>query len=77
MSGETFTVGELAEAVTGGNVRAMSKLLNDAGADPRLSELEDEPGAAVSRQTVIDLWALRGGRIAAKLSPFLRRGLRP
>lgn len=73
MSESTFTVGELAWAVTGGNVRTMTKLLNDAGADPRLSELEDNPAAVVPRALVIDLLAMRAGdRVGRKLAEVLR-----
>jgi hypothetical protein len=44
MSGDTFTIGELAERVTSGNERAIRKMLNDAGADPRLEEYTTDPG---------------------------------
>lgn len=75
MSGDTFTVGELALAVIGpytGAVRAMTKMLNDAGAVPRLNELEDDPAAVVPRELVIDLLAMRAGdRVGRKLAEVL------
>jgi len=69
----TFTLGELAERAAGGNLAAMAKLLNDAGADPRLDENTPDPSAEVARGTVIDLWALRAGDgVASRLAPMLR-----
>lgn len=56
---ETFTIGELAARVTGGNERTIRKLLNDAGADPRLDEYAETPAEVVSRDLVVDLYALR------------------
>jgi hypothetical protein len=77
--GSTFTVAELAAQVIGpgiGAVRAMTKLLNDAGAEPRLDELQDDPAAVVSRGTVCDLFALRAGdRLGRKLADVLRPGM--
>ena len=61
MSGQTFTIGELAQRVAGGNERAIRNLLNDAGADPRLDPYTDNPGETVSRELVIDLFAQRAG----------------
>lgn len=61
MNGQTFTIGELARRVTGGNERAIRQLLNDAGADPRLDEYAEAPGQVVSRELVLDLLALRAG----------------
>jgi len=57
----TFTLGDLASKVTGGSLAAMAKLLNDAGAAPRLDENEPNPGAQVDRVTVNDLFAIRAG----------------
>ncbi|MBN1887272.1 MAG: hypothetical protein JW850_04760 [Thermoflexales bacterium] len=57
----TFTLGELAQRVTGGNVTAMAKLLNDAGVAPRLDENTPDPSAEVARETVMDLFAIRAG----------------
>jgi len=75
MSKEKFTVGELAAVVTGGSVRAMTKLLNDAGAG--LDETVDDPTAQVDRAVVVDLWALRAGdRVGRLLSRVLREGVR-
>jgi len=45
----TFTLGELAQRVIGGNVTAMAKLLNDAGVAPRLDENTPDPSAEVAR----------------------------
>ncbi len=67
MNGQTFTIGELARRVTGGNERTIRKLLNDAGADPRLDEYAEDPGQVVSRELVIDLFALRGRRLRVLL----------
>jgi len=61
MAGETFTIGELAQRVTGGNERTIRKLLNDAGAHPRLDEYTTDPGEVVGRDLVVDLFALRAG----------------
>ena len=75
MSGDTFTVSELADAVTGGNVMAMTKMLNDAGAQPRLDELTPTGGQVVTRLVVIDLYATRSGdRVGRKLAEVLREG---
>ena len=56
-----LTLGYLAQRVAGGNLVAMAKMLNDAGADPRLDELEPDATAPVDRLTVIDLFAHRAG----------------
>jgi hypothetical protein len=70
---DTFTVGELAAAVTGGNERAMRRLLNDAGADPRLDEYAANPVEPVAKETVIDLLALHAGdRVGRLLADLLR-----
>jgi len=69
MTKQTFTVGELAEAVTGGNERAMRKLLNDAGG--HLDEYATDQGEAVTRDLAIDLLASRPGRIARVLAHLL------
>ena len=61
MSGGPFTLGELAGRVTGGNLAAMAKMLNDAGADPPLDELEPDPALGVAREAVILLVAQRPG----------------
>lgn len=82
MSGDTFTVSELAEAVTGGNVMAMTKLLNDAGAQPGIEEAVGDPvrlaaagRVVVTRAIVVGLYAMRAGsRVGRKLARLLRRG---
>jgi len=61
MTDETFALGKLAELVTSGSLRAMARMLNDAGANPRLDENEPDRSAVVARQTVIDLAAARAG----------------
>lgn len=70
---QRFTIGELAAAVTGGNERAMRKLLNDAGATPRLDEYATAPTETVGRLVVVDLLAMRAGdRVGRVLAPVLR-----
>jgi len=64
-----FTVGELAELCTGGNERALRKLLNDAGA--KLDEYTENPAETVGRALVVDLYATGGARIASKLYELL------
>jgi len=56
---DSIGLGELADAVTGGNERAMRKLLNDAGAG--LDEYAEDRGELVARRVVVDLLALRAG----------------
>jgi hypothetical protein len=74
MSGDTYTLDQLAQAAAGGNLRAMAKMINDAGADPRLDEIDPTPSAQVARGTVIDLLALRAGdRVGRKLGELLGR----
>lgn len=74
--GDTFTLGELAERATGGNLHAMAKMLNDAGAEPRLDEICPDASAAVARVTVIDLYAIRAGdRVSHKLAGLLSETL--
>jgi len=69
---ERFTIGELSERVTGGNERAMRKMLNDAGADPRLDEYATDPTETVARDLVIVLFARRAGdRVGHKLRELL------
>jgi hypothetical protein len=69
----SFTIGELAQHVTGGNERAIRKMLNDAGADPQLNEYATAPGETVGRGVVVDLLAMRAGdRVGRKLSALLR-----
>jgi len=55
---------ELAEKITGGNLPAIAKLLNDSGA--ALDELDPNPGAYVDREAVIDLAAIRAGDIVGR-----------
>lgn len=74
MAERTFTLGELAERVTGGNLSGMAKLLNDAGASPRLDENEPTPAATVDRWTVIALAAERAGDRVGRLLTALLRG---
>jgi len=72
MRDDTFTIGELSERVTGGNERAMRKMLNDAGADPRLDEYAIDPEETVTRDLVIRLFARRAGdRVGHKLRELL------
>jgi hypothetical protein len=76
MSGDTFTVLELATACTGGNVSAMAKLLNDTGNTAWLNESASEAhqvgGQVVDRDAVITLYAMRSGdRVGRKLAGVL------
>ena len=59
MKGLTFTLGELAGRVTGGNLAAMAKMLNDAGAAPRL----DEKDPVLENQKRAGKMALPVGRV--------------
>jgi hypothetical protein len=61
MTGETFTLRQLADAVAGGNLTAMVKMLNDAGDGPHLDENEPDPAAVITRDQVITLWVDRAG----------------
>jgi len=73
MSKSFYTIGEIAEAISDGNERTGCKLLDDAGANPTLDELTENPSEVVSRQTVIDLLAMRADdRIGRKLGELLR-----
>jgi len=58
-----FTLKELADCVSGGNLTAMVKMLNDTRepSHPRLDENEPDPAAQVSRDQVICLWVMRAG----------------
>lgn len=68
-----YPVGDLALRVTGGNERAMRKLLNDAGAAPALDEYRTDPGELVARSILVDLLAMRAGdRVARILADVLR-----
>lgn len=61
MAKQIYTLRELAQAVTGGNLQAMAKLANDAGQVPRLDEHAPAPWARVRRDIVVDLAADRAG----------------
>jgi hypothetical protein len=66
---DTWTLGELAERITAGNLQAMARLLNDAGA--HIDELDPDPGQQVTRWTLADLTVTRRrepeGRVLRKL----------
>jgi len=47
--------------------RSIRKLLNDAGATPRLDELQDNPAELVSQTALIDLLADRPGIREARI----------
>jgi hypothetical protein len=66
-----FEVGELASALMV-NERAVRKMLNDAGADPRLDEYVVDPHEMVGRGLVIDLAAARQDRVSRILAVLLR-----
>ena len=61
-------LGDLAQRITGGNVPAMAKLLNDAGIDPRLDELAPDPGAFIPRPALAYLVAMRAGDRVGRLA---------
>lgn len=71
LAGRFFTVGDLAETITGGNITAIAKLLNDAGITPRLDERNPDPAAYVMRGTVIDLAATNAGIIGRRAGKLL------
>ena len=67
-----FTVGQVADCI-GTDPRAAAKMLNDAGATPRLDELEGDPSESVDREYTVNLWTERAGdRIGRKLADVLR-----
>lgn len=72
MMDEVFTIGQLAERVTGGNEAAMRKLLRDAGAD--VDELRQDLEETVSREAVIDLVAMRAGDRVGRLCAEVLHG---
>lgn len=75
MSKAAFTLGDLAGKVTGGNLAAMAKLINDTGIHPRLNENEPDPGALVARRTVSELLAMRADdRVGRLLGDLLGEG---
>ena len=77
MKGDSFTIGELAEEVTGGNERSVRHLLNTVAGETAASEWLDpyatDPTETVTRETVIALFAQRpGDRVGRKLGRLLR-----
>jgi len=66
LKGRWFSLAELAKAITGDRLPAMAIMLNDAGADPKLDELDPDPGAYVTREAVINLVAMRAGDIVGR-----------
>jgi len=66
MAKQVYTLRELAQDVTGGNLQAMAKLVNDAGQVPRLDEHDPAPLARIRRETVIDLAADRAGDVIGR-----------
>lgn len=69
-----FTVGEIANAITGGNEEAARKLINDAGITPGLDEYKNDPSELVPRTALIDLFAVRAGdRVGRKVMELLRQ----
>jgi len=73
---DTTTVGELAEKITGGNERAMRKLLNDALGllgGQRFDEYVTDPDQRVDLDVVIALAAQRTRDAAGqRVTTFLR-----
>ena len=71
-----FTLGELAQRVAGGDLAAMAKMLNEAGADPRLDEIEPDGRQEVHHLAVIDLYVQRAGdRVGRQVRELLRDAL--
>jgi hypothetical protein len=68
-----FTVSDLA-GLLGGNERMARKLLNDAGADPRLDEYINQPGETITRELLVDLLAMRAGDYVGRKVAELLRG---
>jgi len=68
---EDYTIGLLADAVTGGNEAALRGLLRDVGLD--VNVYEEDRAELVPRWAVIDLAALRAGdRVGRKCAEVLR-----
>ena len=63
----------LAQEITGGNLAAMAKLVNDAGTWPRIDENTTPPGETLVRRAVlVDLAAMHaGGRTGRKAALLL------
>ena len=73
---KSFSVGELADLVTGSNEQAVRQLLKYAGAD--IDPLAHDVTETVSREAVIDLLADRcGDRVVSKLTGLLRERPEP
>lgn len=67
------TLAGVADAITGGNLAACAKMLNDSGMIPRLDEITPNPGAFIPRLTIIELAAIRaGGREGRRAAELLR-----
>lgn len=74
---DTFTLGHLAQRLTGGNLQAMARLLNDAGHTPRLDEDAPDPAAPVAQETVV-LSAFRAAdRVSRQLIALLNEKTPP
>jgi hypothetical protein len=71
MTKNVYTLSEVAQAITSGNLTAAAKLINDAGMIPRLAEIRPDPGAFIPRTALNNLVVMRPGsregRIAAEL----------
>lgn len=65
-----WMLSNLAEKITGGNLRALAKLLNDVAGpqDGRFDEIQPDPNAMVSRPLLIDLAAARAGDRVGRLA---------
>jgi hypothetical protein len=66
MNNRLHTLGSLAQAITGGNITSMAKILNDSGMTPRINELEPDPGEFIPRPAIVDLFAMRAGDIVGR-----------
>lgn len=69
------TLGSLAQAITGGNLASMAKLLyNDAGMSIDPYQLEYDPDLFIPRPILVDLYAIRAGdRIGRRAAELLRQ----
>lgn len=67
---QTITIQQVKDALKI-NERMIRKLLNDAGAEPRLDEYIENLEETVTRDTVINLYAIRAGDLGPRLSPLL------
>ena len=69
-----LTLGDLAQVVTGGNLVAMARLVNDVKAGLQIDETMPDPEAVVPRYVLADLAATRAGdRVGRLVANMLRK----